>query len=79
MGLNTDTLGRQLAIAAGKLEAYVKQLDENGVAAAARKRDSVWRKLDANRRALRNRVLAAEAVLAREAECLRRKEAAAAE
>jgi hypothetical protein len=79
MGLNTDTLERQLAIATGKLEDYVKQLDEKGVAAAARKRDSIWRKLDAARRALRNRVIAAEAVLAREAECAKRKEAATAE
>ena len=78
MGLNTDKLERQLAIAVGNLESHVKTLDESGVAADARKRDSVWRKLDANRRALRNRIIAAEAVLEREAECARRKEAAAA-
>jgi hypothetical protein len=79
MGLNTDTLERQLALAVEELESHIKTLDANGVAADARKRDSIWRKLDANRRALRNRILAAEAVLAREEECAKRKEAATAE
>lgn len=79
MGLNTDTLERQLALAVEELESHIKTLDANGVAADARKRDSVWRKLDANRRAIRNRIIAAEAVLAREAECAKRKEAATAE
>lgn len=79
MGLSKDTLERQLAIATENLESHVKTLDEKGVAADVRKRDSVWRKLDAARRALRNRIIAAEAVLAREVECAKRKEAAAAE
>lgn len=79
MGLNTDTLERQLALAIEKLDIRNKELDTQGVAAEDRSTDSVWRKLDANRRALRNRISAAEAILTREAECAQRKEAAVAE
>ena len=79
MGLNRDTLERQLTIATEKLASHVKALDEKGVAAQDHRRDSQWRQLDANRRAVVKRIRAAEAVLAREAECASRKAAAAAE
>lgn len=77
MGLNIDSLQRQLAIAVEKLETRAKALQDEGV--ADHQKDSAWRSLDADRRALRNRIIAAESVLAREAECAQRKEAAAAE
>ena len=79
MGLNTDTLERQLTIATEKLASRATALNEKGVAAEDHRRDSQWRQLDANRRAVVKRIRAAEAVLAREAECASRKAAAAAE
>ena len=77
MGLNVDKLERQLSIATAKLEERANALKEKGV--TAHSKDSAWRSLDANRRSLRKRDIAAEAVLEREAECAKRKEAAAAE
>ena len=77
MGLNTDTLERQLSIATEKLEKRANALNEKGV--SDHSKDSAWRNLDANRRSLRKRIIAAEAVLAREAECASRKDAATAE
>lgn len=77
MGLNTDTLERQLSLATEKLEQRANALNEKGV--TDHSKDSAWRSLDANRRSLRKRIIAAEAVLAREAECAKRKEGAAAE
>lgn len=76
MGLNTDTLERQLSIATENLEKRASALNEKGV--TDHRKDSAWRSLDAARRSLRNRIIAAEAVLAREADCAQRKEAAAA-
>ncbi|MFP6764211.1 MAG: hypothetical protein VB858_11345 [Planctomycetaceae bacterium] len=78
MGLNKDTLERQLAIATEKLAGRVQELDEKNVTAENRRHDSQWRQLDASRRAVINRISAAEAVLAREAECAERKAAASA-
>tara|TARA_R110002072_G_scaffold13481_1_gene56711 strand:+ start:164830 stop:165069 length:240 start_codon:yes stop_codon:yes gene_type:complete len=79
MGQTQDSLDRQLTIAREKLAKYVSVLDEKKVAASDRKRDPIWRNLDANCRQIRTRLCAVDAVAAREAECLQRKEAAAAE
>ena len=47
MGQTQDSLDRQLTIARGKLAQYVAVLDEKKVGEADRKRDSIWRNLDA--------------------------------
>lgn len=77
MGLNTDTLERQLSLATENLEKRANALKEKGV--ADHSKDSAWRSLDSTRRSLRKRIIAAKAVLARDAECAKRKEAASAE
>ena len=79
MGQTQDSLDRQLTIAQEKLAKYVSVLDEKKVSEADRKRDSIWRNLDADCRQLKSRMVAVSAVAAREAECAQRKEAAAAE
>ncbi|NQV24808.1 MAG: hypothetical protein HQ518_10615 [Rhodopirellula sp.] len=79
MGQTQDSLDRQLAIARTELGKYVSILDEKKVAAADRRRDPIWRNLDAKCRQIRTRMVAVDAVAAREAECKQRKEAAAAE
>jgi hypothetical protein len=79
MGQTQDSLDRQHAIAREKLDQYIAVLDEKKVGEADRKRDAIWRNLDANCRQLRTRMVAVNAVAAREAECAQRKEAAAAE
>ena len=79
MGQTQDSLDRQLTIARGKLAQYVAVLDEKKVGEADRKRDSIWRNLDAECRQIRTRMVAVDAVAAREAECAQRKEAATAE
>ena len=78
MGQTQDSLDRQLVIAREKLASYVAILDEKKVAEAERKRDSIWRGLDAKCRQIRTRMVAVAAIAAREAECQQRKEAAAA-
>lgn len=79
MGQTQDSLDRQLTIAQEELAKYVSILNEKKVAEGDRKRDSIWRSLDSKCRGIRTRMVAVEAVAAREAECAQRKEAAAAE
>lgn len=79
MGQTQDSLDRQLTIAQEKLAKYVSVLDEKKVGDADRKRDPIWRNLDADCRQLKSRMVAVAAIAAREAECVQRKEAAAAE
>jgi|SaaInl4_100m_RNA_FD_contig_21_3697476_length_358_multi_5_in_0_out_0_1 hypothetical protein len=78
MPLGKDSLERQLATASANLDVHVKKLDEKGVAADQRKRDSIWRALESKVRSLKRRIIAVNAVAERDAECERRKEAAAA-
>lgn len=78
MGQTRDSLERQLEVAREKLNKYVSILDERGVDAALRKRDSIWRNLDSKCRQIRTRMVAVDAIAAREAECEQRKAAAAA-
>ena len=79
MGQTQDSLDRQLVIAREKLANYVRILDEKKVAEGQRKRDPIWRNLDSKCRQIRTRMVAVDAIAAREAECQQRKEAAAAE
>jgi len=79
MGQTQDSLDRQHAIARAELDKYIAVLDEKKVGEADRKRDPIWRNLDAACRQLRTRMIAVDAVAAREAECAQRKEAATAE
>lgn len=79
MGQTQDSLERQLTIAREKLASYVSVLDEKKVTEADRKKDPIWRNLDSKCRQIRSRMVAVEAIAAREAECQQRKEAAAAE
>ena len=79
MGQTHDSLDRQLVIAREKLANYVSILDEKKVAEGQRKRDPIWRNLDSKCRQIRTRMVAVDAIAAREAECQQRKEAAAAE
>lgn len=79
MGLKKDALERQLKLATEKLESRSKALDEKGVASENRSKDSAWRSLDADRRAIINRINAANELLAREEEIAQKKAAAASE
>lgn len=79
MGQTQNSLDRQLAIAREKLAEYVKVLDEKKVAEGDREKDPTWRSLDSKCRQIRSRMVAVDAVAAREAECQQRKEAATAE
>jgi hypothetical protein len=79
MGQTQDSLDRQLTIAREELARYVAILDEKKVEEGVRKRDPIWRNLDSKCRQIRTRMVAVDAVAAREAECAQRKEAATAE
>lgn len=79
MGQTQNSLDRQLAIAREELAKYVSVLDEKKVAEGDRRRDPIWRNLDSKCRQIRSRMVAVDAVAAREAECRQRKEAATAE
>jgi hypothetical protein len=79
MGQTQDSLDRQLTIAREELAKYVSILDEKKVEEGVRKRDPIWRNLDSKCRQIRTRMVAVDAVAAREAECAQRKEAATAE
>ncbi|MGZ0170865.1 MAG: hypothetical protein ACKVHE_15020 [Planctomycetales bacterium] len=79
MGQTQDSLDRQLTVAREELAKYVSILDEKKVEEGDRKRDSIWRNLDSKCRQVRTRMVAVDAVAAREAECAKRKEAATAE
>ena len=79
MGQTRDSLERQLQIAREELAKYVSILDERKVDNALRKRDPIWRNLDSKCRQIKTRLVSVDALAAREAECLKRKEAATAE
>ena len=74
MGLKTESLERQLALATEDLGRWVANLDAKGVSADSHRRDSRWRNLNAKCRALRHRMVAVNAIAEREAECARRRE-----
>jgi hypothetical protein len=78
MALGKETLQRQLAIARTDLAACEKSLDEKGVAANKRKRNSLWRNLESSCRDIVNRLNAVIVIQERDAECERRKAEAAA-
>ena len=73
MPLKKDNLERQLALATEDLEKRVKALDEKGVDAKARSKDSQWRSLNAKCRRIRNRLNTVASIAERDAECERRK------
>lgn len=79
MGQTQDSLDRQLQIAREALAKYVAILDEKGVEEGLRKKDPIWRNLDSKCRAVRTRMVAVKTLADREAECMKRKEAATAE
>ena len=78
MGVGKEAVERRLALAQVYLDSCVKKLDEKGVAAKQRKRDSRWRSLESKTRSIKRRIHAVDAVAERDAECVRRKEAASA-
>lgn len=73
MPLKKDTLERQLALATKDLENFVKALDEKGVDAKARSKNSQWRSLNAKCRRIRHRMAVVGQIAERDAECERRK------
>lgn len=73
MPLKKDSLERQLALATEDLEKRVKALDEKGVDAKARSKDSQWRSLNAKCRRIRSRLNTVASIAERDAECERRK------
>ncbi|MBI1313837.1 hypothetical protein GC176_21295 [bacterium] len=77
MPLKTDTLQRQLALATEDLQKRVKVLDEKGVDAKGRSRDSQWRSLNAKCRRIRHRIAVVGEIAERDAECERRKQESA--
>ncbi|MFN0195504.1 MAG: hypothetical protein ACKVT0_02060, partial [Planctomycetaceae bacterium] len=66
-------LDRELEIANLKLAAWVKSLDGKGVEATARRRDPVWRSLNAKCKQLRVRLKAVANIAANDAEVARLK------
>jgi hypothetical protein len=79
MALGKETLERQLANARADLASCEKSLDENGVAADQRKRNSLWRNLESKCRDIVKRVNTVKAIEERDAECVRRKAEATAD
>lgn len=77
MPLKKDSLERQLALATEDLQNRVKALDEKGVDAKARSKDSQWRSLNAKCRRIRHRMAVVGQIAARDAECEQRKQTTA--
>ncbi len=71
--MDRERIERQLKQAENELAAWEKELDSRKVAAEERKKNTKWRHLDADRRALVRRINAVKAVEAREADALARK------
>lgn len=79
MPMGQESLERQLALASAVLTNCVAKLDQKGVAADQRKRNSVWRGLESKVRTLKRRMNTVKAIAERDAECVRRKTEVAAE
>ena len=73
MPLDRDTLERQLTSAQDALSACEKQLDEQGVAADKRRRNTRWRSLDSDRRKVINRLNSLSGKEARDEDARQRK------
>lgn len=79
MPLSKDTLERTLSLAQSELDAWLKSLDDRGVAPADRRKNPKWRSLNARCRRLQKRLSVIRSIHARDAELARRKSEAAAE
>lgn len=73
MGLKRPVLERTLSFVTEDLTNLVKVLETRGVEVKAYKRDPKWRELNAKSRQIRRRIRAVEAIVARDAECVRLK------
>ena len=71
--MDRERIERQLKLAQQELAAWESALDKQKVAAEARGKNTKWRKLDADRRAIVRRLNAVKAVEEREAAALERK------
>lgn len=71
--MDRERIERQLKQTQQELAAWESQLDKQKVAAEARPKNTKWRKLDADRRAVVRRLNAVKAVEEREAAALERK------
>ena len=79
MGMKRENLEWQLTRASTELSTCENQLDQNGVAADARKQNPKWRNLSARCRQLRKRLIAVTKVETNNVEVTQRKEAKSAE
>ena len=71
--MDRERIERQLTLAEQKRAAWEKQLDSDKVASDQRKRNTKWRQLDADVRALKRRILAVKSIEEREAIALAKK------
>jgi len=78
--MDRQRIERQLKLAQENLSVWEKQLDAEKVEVTARKKNAKWRALDADRRAIKRRLIAVAGIEEREAAAEQRKaEKAAAE
>jgi len=73
MPLKRPTLEFCLSKATNELNLWVKKLEERGMDPKDYKRCPKWRHFNARCRQIRRRMIAVDAIAAREAECARRK------